>query len=814
MNTLKKRITLLTACCVLVLFLLLSAFVKHLMGEELLRFAGEQQRSALVLLTTQVNIALQERLDALQMMANNAKTLALDRPAAVRFFLQDRPFFASLFNGGLLLWNRQGALLSDLSTAKNDPLAWAVAPPDLAEVLATGKAAIGRLQVLAGEHKLGAFAVIVPLHNARGEVSGALGGVIRLDRSNIFSQTATHRYGKTGNFFLLDARQRLIFATSDSARVLEVLPDAGVNPWIDRFVQGFEGTARTVNPHGVEVLVSIQQIPLAHWYASVTLQPDEAFALIEAIKTPSRLMGIFFLVLVLFTLWWLLRRQFKPMTTALETLDGFVRHNQPPQALPVVRPDEIGQLVAGFNRLLIALTQQQKLLEKSKLLKQAILDSVMASIAVLDRQGTVIVHNKAWVQQVPDCAINANFLAACKKTEQTSIPGQDMSASAGIWSVLQGHLPYYHTDYACGCAPDQNWFSMSVTALRDESGEGAAVVSLQDINQRKMMEIQVRELAFYDPLTGLPNRRLAMERLSQHLAEARRVQTRLAVLFIDLDHFKPINDELGHEVGDWLLQAVTQRILGCVRQSDTAARLGGDEFLVLLPSLQTIEAALLVAEKIRSALAEEFVTDHGAVLKISSSIGVAIYPDHGHSDSDLLRIGDEAMYRAKKHSRDAVELGWAMALPAPPAAQQNRSFVRLRWKAAFNCGDPEVDQHHQHLFTLANELLSTVATRAQQPASFNAAYSRLIEDTTEHFALEEKLLLDCGCTKAAEHARLHQQLLNQAQALFIATQASEPGSVEQDKLVKFLVNQLVAEHLLKADRELFKELATTGLGLP
>jgi len=198
------------------------------------------------------------------------------------------------------------------------------------------------------------------------------------------------------------------------------------------------------------------------------------------------------------------------------------------------------------------------------------------------------------------------------------------------------------------------------------------VVSLEDITDRVLAQNQVRELAFYDPLTGLPNRRLVSERLAQDLSRAKRRKTRLALMFIDLDQFKPVNDAFGHDVGDWLLQAVAHRIQLCLRASDTAGRLGGDEFVALLPDLLSSDAALGVAEKIRQALAQEFITEQGVALRISSSIGVAVFPEHGQTEKDLLHFGDEAMYRAKKAGRNAV----VMCAPAPAACTTMPSAIQ------------------------------------------------------------------------------------------------------------------------------------------
>ncbi|WP_296529514.1 GGDEF domain-containing protein [Rhodoferax sp.] len=166
----------------------------------------------------------------------------------------------------------------------------------------------------------------------------------------------------------------------------------------------------------------------------------------------------------------------------------------------------------------------------------------------------------------------------------------------------------------------------------------------------------MQQLAFYDPLTQLPNRRLLNDRLSQTLARARRAQSRMALMFIDLDKFKAINDQHGHEAGDWVLQTVAQRIKSCLRASDTAARVGGDEFLVILPDIQSSEDALAVAEKIRMELQQPFVSPNQLLLHASSSIGVAIYPDHANTEQDLLRLGDRAMYRAKTLGGNAALL--------------------------------------------------------------------------------------------------------------------------------------------------------------
>jgi diguanylate cyclase (GGDEF)-like protein/PAS domain S-box-containing protein len=165
---------------------------------------------------------------------------------------------------------------------------------------------------------------------------------------------------------------------------------------------------------------------------------------------------------------------------------------------------------------------------------------------------------------------------------------------------------------------------------------------------RKQNEAWLQYIAHHDPLTDLPNRELFHDRLQTALARARRNKERLAVLYIDLDGFKEVNDGHGHAVGDLLLQEVAQRIRRCLRESDTVGRIGGDEFVVLLNNTTLPEHGAVVAEKIRAILERPFELA-GQRLHISSSIGVAVCPEHGDDNTQLIRHADEAMYVAKKN---------------------------------------------------------------------------------------------------------------------------------------------------------------------
>jgi diguanylate cyclase (GGDEF)-like protein len=162
---------------------------------------------------------------------------------------------------------------------------------------------------------------------------------------------------------------------------------------------------------------------------------------------------------------------------------------------------------------------------------------------------------------------------------------------------------------------------------------------------------RVEYLAYHDGLTGLPNRSMFSKRLSQSISEAQRYERRLAIAFLDLDRFKQINDTLGHEAGDQLLQEVAIRLKGCVRDSDTVARLGGDEFVVLLPELEDEKHAAIVAQKILAAAARPF-TLIGQEFRVTASIGISTYPQDGLDEQTLTKNADIAMYQAKAEGKN------------------------------------------------------------------------------------------------------------------------------------------------------------------
>jgi diguanylate cyclase (GGDEF)-like protein/PAS domain S-box-containing protein len=192
----------------------------------------------------------------------------------------------------------------------------------------------------------------------------------------------------------------------------------------------------------------------------------------------------------------------------------------------------------------------------------------------------------------------------------------------------------------------------TLALTHDQAGDvTGAVIAFHDVSAARAKSVEMTHLAQHDVLTHLPNRVLFKDRLAQALALAERQEKQLAVMFVDLDYFKKINDSLGHEVGDKLLQSVAGRLIACVRRTDTVSRFGGDEFAILLSQIEHAEDAAFSARKILRSLAAPYVIDNKS-LDISASVGVSAYPCDGQDAESLLNKADAAMYEAKKHGRN------------------------------------------------------------------------------------------------------------------------------------------------------------------
>ncbi|MCB1890089.1 MAG: EAL domain-containing protein [Rhodocyclaceae bacterium] len=332
------------------------------------------------------------------------------------------------------------------------------------------------------------------------------------------------------------------------------------------------------------------------------------------------------------------------LETALDGLDG-ARRNVRLRAK--LEPAEADGAAPRLHGALEDITERKRA-EEARRLADAVYQNSGQSIVITDAQLHIVAVNPAFsvlsgfgLDDVKDQPLEVLFAERLKPQMLENL--HEALRAAGRWEGETWHRRLAGQDIAC-------WLSVD-TVPRDDGEIDHYVVIFHDITEKKRTESLVWQQANYDSLTGLPNRRLFGDRLEQDLKLARRNGTLLAVLFIDLDRFKEVNDVFGHHRGDELLVEAAQRISACVRDSDTVARIGGDEFTLALPNLQRSLDVESTARAILEALARPFPIGNESVF-VSASIGITLFPDDGQSMVDLLKNADQAMYEAKRSGRN------------------------------------------------------------------------------------------------------------------------------------------------------------------
>jgi diguanylate cyclase (GGDEF)-like protein/PAS domain S-box-containing protein len=330
---------------------------------------------------------------------------------------------------------------------------------------------------------------------------------------------------------------------------------------------------------------------------------------------------------------------------ALQHRDGQRLHAR--SSLSLVRT-EAGEFVVWMLGDVTHEREMERQAEQAAALNQAIMDAAPIGVMTIAASGLITSANQA-----------AHVMHGYEPGE---LPGRPVSRlhEPGDVAAAAAAAPRGHgAEAECtALRKDGSRFAAGVVALplRDAAGQalgGLRIVT--DITERKRAAAKIEHIALHDSLTGLPNRLLLQDRAEQALSRARRQSECCALVLLDLDRFKQINDTLGHSVGDEVLKIVAQRLTRTVRESDTVARMGGDEFALVLPDVRNSEQATEVARKVLAALADELAIE-GHRLHVTASIGVALYPAHGTGQETLLRHADAAMYDAKARGRDAVSV--------------------------------------------------------------------------------------------------------------------------------------------------------------
>lgn len=347
-------------------------------------------------------------------------------------------------------------------------------------------------------------------------------------------------------------------------------------------------------------------------------------------------------------------------------------------------------------------------------------------------------------------------MAAEAPWERAAIPDEDRQRMREQWDEVCRVGGAREWEHRILVGEDMHWIQVraQVELAKDGLPE-KAYGTCQDITERKAAETRIGYLASHDRLTKLPNRDLFYDRLSQAILRANRRREQLALLFMDLDGFKAVNDYYGHKAGDNLLVSTARRLEQCVRQVDTVARLGGDEFAVILSDIRGQGDAARLASLIIERLAEDVRVGQGRTCHVGVSIGIAMFPDNGFEMDRLMQAADDAMYQSKSRGRNTSTFS-GMSLHAAGAEP-----VWLSIGPSHLLGIPVIDQQHLALAAMLNRLNDVVKNSAPVDV-VSGAFENVLTFTRHHFETEERLMQRFDYPDMMAHQDEHRELLGEA----------------------------------------------------
>jgi len=505
--------------------------------------------------------------------------------------------------------------------------------------------------------------------------------VAEVDLQFLLAGITKIKVGETGHAYAVDGDGDLI-AHPDIGLVLKHTRLTGL-PQVQAAIQDPTRDSSefvdAVDLTGNRVLTAFGVIPYLGWLVFVEEPLTQAFQPLYAQAMRSALLILIGMVVTVLACVALVRQMVKPIH-ALRDGAKLIGSGVFDQPITVRTGDELEQLADEFNRMSRQLHESytslerkvalrtQELTESERLLREAQriagLGSFVCNLKTGEWTSSEVLDDVLGIDKT--YPHTARGWAALIHPEDLPVIGESFQLAAlGQKQTTDDVLRIIrHSDGA------ERWVhGLAQVGFNSKDDVPTLHGTLQDITERKLMEDQVRQLAFYDALTELPNRRLLGDRLNQALIAGRRTGSYGALMFLDLDNFKPLNDKYGHAIGDLLLVEVAQRLTQCVRKADTVSRFGGDEFVVMLCELthnrtEATEQAHVVAEKIRSNLSEPYLLsvriEAGTLTTIehrcSASIGVLVFNCAEASADHILKGADAAMYQAKDAGRNLVRL--------------------------------------------------------------------------------------------------------------------------------------------------------------
>lgn len=637
LRSLNTKVTLFTLTIFVISIWSLTFYASRILRDDMQHLLGEQQFSIVTLIATDVNEELGDRLRALEQLAEVVAPEIKGDRRALQTILQQHRHLQDMFSGGVTAIGVDGTTIADIPLSAQRIGVNYMDRDIVVAALREGKSTIGRPVVGRKLHSP-IVAMAAPVRDKQGKVIGAVTGVIDLGRPNFLDKIAQGRYGKSGSFLLAAPQYNLIVTSSDKTRIMRSLPAPGISSLHDQYAHGFEGYGVLVNFRGEEELTAAKGIPVAGWYIGVALPTSEAFAPIRDMQHRI-LLGASFLTLLAGGLtWWMIRRQLSPMLATMNTLAALSDINQPPPPLPIVRQDEIGDFIAGFNRLLETLSKRDVALRASE-----------SQLSFLVSASPVTIYTCE-----PTPPYGATYISP-NVTRNIGYKPEQFTENSGFWAenihlddkqrIFDGlpqlfengtHAHEYRFRVADG---SYRWMHDELRLVRDETGKVTEIIGYwADVSRRKLAESLLTQSA--------ADVKVAYRKLAEAQEQERRALAR------------ELHDQVGQNLT--ALNLNLNRLNGELASSLTSApRERVSDSLALVED--TAQRIRDVMSNLRPPMLDDyglFATLRWWVYESATRSGISIELTGAEAkprlpikqESTLFRVAQEALLNAIKHS--------------------------------------------------------------------------------------------------------------------------------------------------------------------